>query len=145
MPLKTPELQEEPHLNLTPMIDIVFLLVIFFIAAGTQLIAETNREREYDINLPAVADAPPLTSLPDEVVVNVLADGTIVANGTARSLDELRQLLVAKQTSFPNQGVIIRGDRTVPYQQVMDVLEACKGSKIRRVSLAGQIQASAKE
>jgi biopolymer transport protein ExbD len=145
VPLKTPEMTDEPNLNLTPMIDIVFLLLIFFIAAGTQLIAETNQEREYDINLPAVSDAPPLTSLPDEVVVNVLADGNIVADGAARSLAELRQLLVAKQTSFPNQGVVIRGDRTVPYQRVMEVLEACKESKIRHVSLAGRIQANATE
>ncbi|MCA9079282.1 MAG: biopolymer transporter ExbD, partial [Planctomycetaceae bacterium] len=71
MPLKT-QAMEEPALNLTPMIDIVLLLVIFFLV-GTQF---TQAERQYEIDLPTVSDAQPLTALPDEIVVNVGRDGT---------------------------------------------------------------------
>ncbi len=60
MPLKTGTV-EEPKLDLTPMIDIVFLLIIFFMV-GTQF---TEMERQYDIKLPTVTDAKPLTNLPD--------------------------------------------------------------------------------
>ncbi|MBX3440130.1 MAG: biopolymer transporter ExbD, partial [Planctomycetaceae bacterium] len=72
MPLKTQQ-PEEPALNLTPMIDIVLLLVIFFMV-GTQF---TEAERQYQIDLPAVSVAQPLTALPDEIVVNVAKDGSV--------------------------------------------------------------------
>ena len=62
MPLKTDTI-EEPNLNLTPMIDIVFLLIIFFMV-GTRF---TEMERQYDIRLPTVSEALPLTNLPDEI------------------------------------------------------------------------------
>ena len=52
------------ELQMTPMIDIVFLLIIFFMV-GTQF---TEQERQFDVQVPSVSDAPPLTSRPDEIV-----------------------------------------------------------------------------
>ena len=131
MPLKT-EAMEEPNLNLTPMIDIVFLLIIFFMV-GTQF---TEIERQFDVQLPRVSEATPLTSHPDEMVVNVQADGVVTVNGEEKSLDDLFAELTAAKEVYPDQGVLIRGDGTGPYQFVVDVLAVANRANMSKVSLA---------
>ena len=84
MPLKMQPL-EEPQLNLTPMLDVVFNLLIFFMV-GTRF---ADLERQFDVQLPQVSTAQPLTSLPDEIVVNVFPDGKIVVNREEISSSEL--------------------------------------------------------
>ncbi len=79
MPLKT-ETPDDPGINLTPMVDVVFLLVIFFMV-GTQF-AET--EKYHEINLPSVTDARPITGLPDEIVINVTREGTVLVGASLR-------------------------------------------------------------
>lgn len=135
MPLKVQEGIDEPNLNLTPMIDIVFLLIIFFMV-GTQF---TQREREFDIKLPTATEAQPLTSLPDEIVVNVRQDGTIVVRGEERTVDELEGMLAEARTNYADQAVVLRGAGEGLYQHVMDVLSACRRAKIRNISLANRI------
>ncbi len=137
MPLKTDSV-EEPTLNLTPMIDVVFLLIIFFMVGSR--FTETEAERQYDVNLPTVSDARPLTSLPDEIVVNVAADGRVFVGERLRTLDELRADLVEARRNFEDQAVIIRGDAAGPYQHVMDVMAVCHAAEIRSVSLANRLK-----
>ena len=120
MPLKTATI-EEPDLNLTPMIDIVFLLIIFFMV-GTRF---TDLEREFDVQLPAVSDAPPLTSLPDEIVVNIQKSGTLQVDGKQRSLAELETDLIAARKRYADQTVVVRADGGGPFQNVADVLSVC--------------------
>ena len=120
MPLKTAAI-EEPDLNLTPMIDIVFLLIIFFMV-GTRF---TELEREFEVQLPAVSDAQPLTSLPDEIVVNIPKSGILLVDGKQRSLAELETDLIAARKRYADQTVVVRPDREGPYQNVADVLSVC--------------------
>jgi len=131
MPLKT-DTVEEPSLNLTPMIDVVFLLIIFFMV-GTQI---TQMERQYEVDLPTVSDARPLTAMPDEIAINVKTDGVITVNGKARTLEELQSDLVAAKENFAEQGVVIRGEKDLPYQDVMNVLSVVVQSGIKSYSLA---------
>jgi len=137
MPLKTDSI-EEPNLNLTPMIDIVFLLIIFFMV-GTQF---SELERELDVQVPSVAQAQPLVGLPDEIVVNIRRDGEIVLDTQVKSLEQLEQALVAARQRYKQQAVMIRGDAQVPYQHVASVLSACHRAEIQSVSLATQLMRS---
>ncbi len=134
MPLKTHP-PEEPSLNLTPMIDIVLLLVIFFMV-GTQF---TNAERQYEIDLPSVSVAQPLTSLPDEIVVNVTRDGSLYLVDTAVTLERLRQFLQDAHARYADQAVVVRGDGAVNYQRIMDVLNLCQQVQITNVQLANRV------
>ncbi len=136
MPLKGAEPIEDPQLNLTPMIDVVFLLIIFFMV-GTQF---TQRERQFEVELPKVTDAQPLTSRPDDIVINVLKDGTIVVDGRPILLKQLEQLLREAQHNYPDQAVIIRGDAAGRYQSIMDVLAACHRANILHISLANRLE-----
>lgn len=135
MPLK-PQITEEPSLNLTPMIDIVLLLVIFFMV-GTQF---TEAEKQFDVDLPSVSAAQPLTGVPDELVVNITKDGAMYLGIEPVTLAEMEQELIAAYERYPEQAVLVRGDAEVPYQAVMDVLSLCQQVNITNVQLANRLK-----
>jgi biopolymer transport protein ExbD len=131
MPLKTEPL-EEPQLILTPVIDIMFLLLIFFMV-GTQF---TDDEHHFDIKLPTASETMSITSLPDPATVNVTANGEVYLDGDAVALPDLERKLAAMRQNYPGQAVLIRGDGSAAYQQVIDVLAAVKRAGVTGVSLA---------
>ncbi|MGQ0634607.1 MAG: ExbD/TolR family protein [Planctomycetaceae bacterium] len=135
MPLKVAS-ADEPTLNLTPMIDVVFNLLIFFMV-GTRF---ADLEREFDVQLPQVVDAQPLTAPPDEIVVNVFSDGRIVVGQQAVSLSELESRLREARGRYAEQAVLVRGDGHGIYQHVMDVLAVCHRVQIANFSLATQLK-----
>lgn len=134
MPLKT-DFVDEPDLNLTPMIDIVFLLIIFFMV-GTQF---DELERDFDVEVPEVNSAQALTSGPDELVINIRQNGELRMQSETLTAEELESRLTAAREKYSRQAVIIRGDSDVPYQHVADVLSICHRAQIRSVSLATRL------
>jgi biopolymer transport protein ExbD len=133
MPFKT-EAMEEPHINLTPLVDVVFNLLLFLMLA-TRFAADDDAERKFDVQLATASNAKALTTLPDELVVNVAANGQITLNGKPRKLDELETDLIAAKKNYAEQAVLIRGEGDGRYQNVIDVLAACDRAKINSVSL----------
>lgn len=131
MPLKTEPL-EEPGINLTSMLDVVMLLIIFFMI-GTKF---SEDERSTDIQVPTIAESAALTGQPDEIVVNINSEGQVKVKREPLTLESLKALLQTAQTGFPNQAVVIRGDGRCEYQQIMDVFSACKEAGIRNISIA---------
>lgn len=136
MPLNVADPTSEPTLNLTPMIDIVFLLIIFFMV-GTQF---NEQERQYEVQVPSVSDAPPLTSRPDEIVVTVDAEGQVSIRDEQLTLAALEQRLSQARENYVDQTVVVRGSGPDPYQNVMDVLAACHRAKINHISLANRMR-----
>lgn len=133
MPLRTQSL-EEPQLNLTPMVDIVFLLIIFFMV-GTRF---TEIEQQFEIQLPTASALPSVTREPDPLIVNVSPGGQFAVNGQTLSRDELRQTLQEAREAWEGQVVLIRGDGDGRYQAVIDVMDLCHQTGIQRFSLAFQ-------
>jgi|688.fasta_scaffold518002_2 biopolymer transport protein ExbD len=132
MPLRTASL-EEPSLNLTPMIDIVFLLIIFFMV-GSRF---SEIEQNFDVTLPTAAPMKSMSRQPDPLVVNIAADGAMSVSGRVVSLPDLREELVNAKRRFAGQVVLIRGDGSGRYQSVIDVMDLCQELQIR-LSLAFQ-------
>ncbi len=130
MPLKT-QTDELPALNLTPMIDVVFLLIIFFMAASK--FAEV--EADIELQLPEVAAAAPLTTAPKQRTVSVEKSGQVQLDGKDVSLGELTGQLSAAQKEFPQLSVIIRGDAACPFQHVAAALTACKDANISELGI----------
>ena len=131
MPLKLEPL-EEVSINLTSLLDVILFLVMFFMI-GTHF---SDQERQTEIQVPTAADNSALTGTPDEIVVNVAADGLVTVNGKRLTSESLATMLRAAQAGFPNQGVLIRGDGECRYQQIMDAFSACKEAGIRNISVA---------
>jgi biopolymer transport protein ExbD len=136
MPLKAFDPADEPEINMTPMIDCVFLLLIFFMV-GTKFI---DQERDVEVKLPNAAASAPLTSGPDDLVVNVVGQGTVVVSGESMSLEQLEEHLRSAKKNYADQGVLVRGSGPDPYQLVMDVLDVCERSQISKVSLAHRVR-----
>ena len=131
MPLKT-HIDEQPALNLTSMIDVVFLLIIFFMV-GTKF---TELERKIGLEVPRVTDGGALTSAPEQRVVNVYRDGGMTLDGKTVSLEELTSELAAAREQYADLGVLIRGDGEGRFQPVAAALNACKQAGIAELGIS---------
>lgn len=120
MPLKT-HIDEQPSLNLTPMIDVVFLLIIFFMV-GTKF---TELERKLGLQVPEVSEVKALTPAPERRVINVFNDGHIELDRETVTVQELVQLLSQAHKEYADLGVLVRGDAEGAFQNVATVLGAC--------------------
>ena len=131
MPLKTEPL-EEPSINLTSMLDVVMLLIVFFMV-GTKF---SEHERLSSIQVPTVSDNLALSGQPDDIIVNVTSDGAITVMSDGYTLQSLQKMLESARESFPGQSVVIRGDGNGKFQLVADVLSACRMAGIKSIKLA---------
>lgn len=112
---------DEPVLNLTPMIDVVFQLLVFFMVA-TQFL---DPEREIDIALPEASAGNPAPKENNEIVINVFADGRMVVSGQDVDDAQLLQTLKAAALDDPNTPVTIRGDGQARHERIVQVMDAC--------------------
>ncbi|MCC9642590.1 biopolymer transporter ExbD [Rhodopirellula sp. JC740] len=120
-------------LSLTPLIDVVFLLLIFFLVTSEF----EDEERQLDIVLPSATSAVPMTSKPREVVVDIDADGTVYLRGEATPLEELEKLLQKAVASNPtNQTVVIRADQNASFQPVVNVMDVCNRTGVSDYSVS---------
>src|SRR5688572_25849929 len=124
---------EEEVLNLTPLIDMVFLLLVFFLAATTFARAEV----EMDLDLPR-SQAGKSDRESHLLVVNVLRDGRIRVDGREVTAEALRQRLRAAAARDKEQAVLIRGDTKVQFGVVAMAFDACLAAKLSRVSVAAE-------
>src|ERR1700760_1861626 len=93
---------ELPQINMTPMVDVVLCLLIFFMAA-TRLYDWD--EKEFDVSVPEVADAAPLTAAPDDLTLTIVAPGKVAVGEDTLSLDSLGKVLNAAHSRYAEQGV----------------------------------------
>lgn len=127
MLIKRDEFVPAVSLDLTPIIDMVFLLLIFFLVATTF----NQIEREMKIVLPQAASAGPISMNLRELIVNVDAQGAIIVAGNRLSEADLRELVSQAVGVNPNQKVTIRGDQSASYASIAAVLDICKSAGIQ--------------
>lgn len=131
MPIKIHH-DPEPTLNLTPMIDIVFLLIIFFMV-GTKF---AEMERQVKLELPSVKNVGALSAAPEQRVVNVYEDNTIMMDGKEYRLAQLVTELRRAHDEYNETSVLIRGDGDAKHQNVTNVLAACRDAGFQRLGIA---------
>ncbi|MCA9252397.1 MAG: biopolymer transporter ExbD [Phycisphaerae bacterium] len=126
MLLKSSNLNEPVSVELTPMIDMVFLLLIFFLVATTL----RQKERELDIVLPTAESAAPVSVALRELVINVNQEGDAVVNGKTMDAEAVRELVAEAVKVNPKQKVTVRGDRRAAYDHIARILDACSAGGI---------------
>jgi len=131
MPLKT-HLDDQPTLNLTPLIDVVFLLIIFFMV-GTKF---SELERKIGLRVPEVTDRGALSAAPERRVVNVYRDGSITLDQKPVTLEQLTAELAAVRRQYEDIGVLVRGDAHGEFQNVAEVLNACKQAGVKDLGIS---------
>lgn len=128
---------------MTPMIDMVFLLLVFFMVSAKPV----QPERDIPMGLPGQVAQEEIVDIPDEARVIIEPSGQVVLNEqnldepAATSLPELRAVLTRFRLSAENAKtealVTLAPHDTVPHQRLVDVLNACAEAGIRGVTLAG--------
>lgn len=128
---------------MTPMIDMVFLLLVFFMVSAKPV----QPERDIPMGLPGQVAQEEIVDLPDEARVIIEPTGQVVLNEqnldepASTSLPELRAVLTRFRLSAENAKtealVTLAPHDTVPHQRLVDVLNACAEAGIRGVTLAG--------
>jgi biopolymer transport protein ExbD len=120
--MKLPFADSDEGLNLTPMIDVVFLLLIFFLVA-TRFDEE---EKLVSINLAEILQAQPIVSGTQEIVVNITKNGTFNIAGKDYSEEQMIAILREASVKNPgNQRVQIRADEEVQFRYPLTVIGVC--------------------
>ena len=141
MKLRRPS-EVQMKIDMTPMIDCVFLLLVFFMVGSTL----HRQEADISFSLPGVAEQAESVEIPDEQIIEIYSDGSVVRNDlkfdtpTSSDLPELVETLKRfKETADANKTealITIAPAATVKQQRVVDVLNACAVAKIANVSFA---------
>ena len=118
-------------INITPMLDLAYVLMIIFIIMTTATVQGIK------VNLPKASAAPTLAK-PQTKAITITADGTIFLDTFPVSMPELENLLRQYKAANPNLPVIIKGDSTVQYQKVIDVLDLVGRLDITQLGLVTQ-------
>ena len=117
-------------LSIAPLIDIVFLLLIFFLVA-TRFAEE---DQELQVSLPSASEAKPHIAKPDEVFVNIDRDGKYFIDGARLDVESMRRLLDKAATDNPaDQTVIIRADKNCAWDHVVAAIDVCHQAGIQQV------------
>lgn len=116
---------------MTPMIDVVFNLLIFFLVATTYL----DDERRVDIELPRAPSAAPLTDAPDELPIAIDRAGSVYLRGDRVTLDELKARLAKAVENYPDQAVSVRGDGDTRYETVAQVIAIAREAGVSHLDV----------
>jgi len=132
MKFRDTSIQQSAELELAPMIDVVFQLLIFFIVTWQF----ARFERDMDISVPAAEEAENMDRQQGEIIVNVQTDGDIILNGRNVTEEELLSKLKAISEAYPDQAVILRGASDADFQAIINVLDEIKKAGIWNVAFA---------
>jgi biopolymer transport protein ExbD len=121
--------------QIAPMVDVVFVLLLFFMACAGQKVSEGL----LTINLPSQAKGDPGTKVP--IVVDIMDNGDVIVNGQSfggdpkqRELPRLLKFLQDAVATSPEDPIIIRPMPTTMHERVVDVLNACRIAKVKNLS-----------
>jgi biopolymer transport protein ExbD len=115
-------------IELTPLIDVVFILLLFFVLTATFSAPAIT------LDLPKGQDA----RTPDhrDLVVSLTADGRLFLDAEAVSRDELKALLVHEILNGVDPSVVLRGERLVLYEDLFSLMDFLKSVGVEEISLA---------
>lgn len=118
-------------INVTPMLDLSYVLLIIFIILTTATVQGIK------VNLPKASNTPSLSE-PKTKAVSITQDGTVYLDAYPVSLDQLESLLQQYKAADPNLPVVVKADSTVQYQRVVDVLDILGRVEIHQLGLVTQ-------
>ena len=131
MRLDLDEREDDGGINLTPMIDIVFLLLIFFLAATTF----AREEVSMDLRLPEAASGTE-SNATTPLIVQLFADGRMTFDGREVNFEALKQKLMAAGARDRKRSVLVRGDKVAQFGMGLQILDACRLAKLGKVDFA---------
>lgn len=119
------------EINVTPMLDLAYVLLIIFIILTTATVQGIK------VNVPKASAQPSLAESKTKAIT-IAADGTIYLDTFAVTMAELENLLRQYKAATPDLPVIIKADAGIPYQRVVDVLDLAGRLEITQLGLVTQ-------
>jgi biopolymer transport protein TolR len=116
------------EINVTPMVDVMLVLLVIFMITAPLLTVGVP------VDLPK-AESSPLNEPDEPLVVTVDAEGKIYLQDTETSLESLVPKLVAITEAKPDTRIFLRGDKTIAYGKIMEVMGTVNAAGLRRVAL----------
>jgi biopolymer transport protein ExbD len=134
MRLPSQNVQRGLQFNITPLIDVVFLLIIFFLVASHFI----RNERVEEVELPDATTGREEDEIASRILITIATDRQLILAGHAATLDEIerRLQLAAEEYGAGATELRIRADRSVPYSIVEPLLLAAARSGIGKVRFA---------
>ena len=112
MLLNRSQSDDPPVINMTPMVDVILCLLVFFMAATRLYDWDEN---EFLVSVPEVAEASPASAAPDDLILVISKRGVVSIDESTYNLEQLEGRLREAKESYANQGVVIRGDASLAY------------------------------
>lgn len=122
----------EPKVSMAPLIDVVFITLIFYMTLSIFYQLET----ELSISVPKSEQSQESERSPGEIIINVSTEGDITINQRTLSPEDLETMLTKLSGLYPNQPVIIRADEETRHRSVVKVLDACAAADIWNIAFA---------
>lgn len=118
-------------INISSLVDIMFILIIFFLATTTF----RQEERDAAVNLPETSGTDTLSASTDVIVVNVRKSGDYLLGSQVIDIDKLAQQIQAAVTDNVNQKVLIRGDQQALHGNVAAAVLACRRVGVKKANI----------
>ena len=120
----------QSEVNLTPLVDIVFILLIFFLITSTFV-----QNPGIEVELPK-ASAASTDVQSDNIIMAITKDGLVIHEGKIMSAEELRERLTQHRKNKPEQLVVIQADSTAHHGKVVEVMDIAQGVGFHRLAIA---------
>jgi len=133
----TDELTEVHDINVTPFIDVVLVLLIIFMVAAPLATVDVP------VDLPS-STAPQQQRPPKPVYITLKADGTLAVGDNSISRDALPGVLATETGGNKEERIFLRGDRAVPYGDVMELMNDLRDAGYLKIALVGMETRAAK-
>lgn len=132
MNFRPARITEHHGMNLVPLIDVLLILLIFFILTFSM----AQRENDLNISVPAADSGAPKDRQVGEIVVNIAKDGAIRVNSQTLNEEQLAQRFRDTYLLNRKQAIIIRADEESVYRNMFRVLDLCYKAGLYHVSFA---------
>jgi len=133
-PRKRDDEPEDFTIPLAPIVDIVFILLVFFLLATTFL----DEEKDLTLSLPRAAAGKSEGPRLERIMLNIRSDGSLMLGPRPIGRDDLYKALVEARRANPQIPVVLRGDRATSHGDIVKVLSVCQRARIRNVAVAVQ-------
>ncbi|MFC1510368.1 ExbD/TolR family protein [Candidatus Omnitrophota bacterium] len=124
--------KSRPVIQMAPLIDIIFLTLIFFMTLSVY----GQMESEINISVPKSKTSTEVVRSPGEIIINITRDGAFIVNQKRLDVDGLEVMLKKVSNLFPDQPVIIRADENTIHKHVVQVLDSCAMANIWDISFS---------
>ena len=132
MKFRRPEQEDAEGPQLAPMIDVFFLLLIFFMVASVY----AQFERNIELVVPKAGTSEEAPRYPGEIIINIDKEGAFFVNSVKKDLKQLDAMLADIASYYTGQPIIIRCDGESAFQNYVKVFDLCRSHAIENVRIA---------